>query len=37
MLELARATQQLYYPEFLPDAGRPPGSPAPERAIERPG
>jgi hypothetical protein len=23
MLQLARATQRLYYPEFLPDAGRP--------------
>lgn len=26
-LQLARATQQLYYPEFLPDAGRSPGLP----------
>ena len=26
-LQLARATQQLYYPEFLPDAARPPGLP----------
>lgn len=26
-LQLARATQQLYYPEFLPDAGRPVGLP----------
>ncbi len=26
-LQLARATQQLYYPEFLPDAGRPAGLP----------
>ena len=25
MLELGRATQHLYYPEFLPDAGRPLG------------
>ncbi|HUR36122.1 MAG TPA: hypothetical protein VM032_20105 [Vicinamibacterales bacterium] len=27
MLRLARATQLLYYPEFLPDATRPPGLP----------
>jgi hypothetical protein len=27
MLQLARATQQLYYPEFLPDAARPLGLP----------
>ena len=26
-LELARATQRMYYPEFLPDALRPPGLP----------
>ena len=26
-LQLARATQHLYYPEFLPDAGRPAGLP----------
>ena len=26
-LQLARATQQLYYPEFLPDASRPAGLP----------
>ena len=26
-LQLARATQQLYYPEFLPDIGRPAGLP----------
>jgi len=26
-LQLARATQQLYYPEFLPDANRPAGLP----------
>lgn len=26
-LQLARATQQLYYPEFLPDPTRPPGLP----------
>ena len=28
MLRLARATQRLYYPEFLPDAGRPIGLPS---------
>ena len=28
MLRLARATQQLYYPEFLPDASRPAGLPS---------
>ncbi|MFN0120287.1 MAG: hypothetical protein ACKV2V_07275, partial [Blastocatellia bacterium] len=28
MLNLARATQRLYYPEFLPDENRPPGLPA---------
>ncbi|MGH9659539.1 MAG: hypothetical protein ACRD96_13410, partial [Bryobacteraceae bacterium] len=28
MLRLARATQRLYYPEFLPDANRPPGLPS---------
>jgi len=27
MIRLARATQHLYYPEFLPDAGRPAGLP----------
>lgn len=27
MLQLARATQRLYYPEFLPDANRPPSLP----------
>jgi len=27
MLQLARATQRLYYPEFLPHATRPPGLP----------
>jgi hypothetical protein len=26
-LQLARATQRMYYPEFLPDAARPPGLP----------
>jgi hypothetical protein len=26
-LQLARATQRLYYPEFLPDSARPPGLP----------
>jgi len=36
MLRLARATQRLYYPEFLPDLNRPaglPGSGAPDRAL----
>jgi hypothetical protein len=36
MLELGRATQHLYYPEFLPDAGRPlglAGSGSPDRAT----
>ena len=28
MLRLARATQRLYYPEFLPDSGRPVGLPS---------
>jgi hypothetical protein len=28
MLRLARATQRLYYPEFLPDAARPSGLPS---------
>ena len=28
MLRLARATQRLYYPEFLPDASRPAGLPS---------
>ncbi len=35
MLRMARATQRLYYPEFLPDANRPLGLPsagAPDRA-----
>ncbi len=35
MLRLARATQRLHYPEFLPDANRPAGLPssgAPDRA-----
>lgn len=35
MLRLARATQRMYYPEFLPDANRPaglPGASAPDRA-----
>jgi len=34
MLELARATRQLYYPEYLPDPDRPlglPGASAPDR------
>ena len=37
MLRLARTTQRWYYPEFLPDAGRPiglPSSGAPDRASE---
>jgi PhoD-like phosphatase len=37
MLRLARATQGLYYPEFLPDSGRPrglPGSGAPDHVSE---
>lgn len=36
MLRLARATQRLYYPEFLPDANRPVGLPSsgsPDRAA----
>jgi hypothetical protein len=35
MLQLARATQQMYYPEFLPDVARPRGlawSSSPDRA-----
>jgi hypothetical protein len=31
MAELARATQSLYYPEFLPDAARPAGLPGSSR------
>ena len=37
MLRLARATQQLYYPEFLPDAGRPAGLPSSGAADRAPG
>jgi hypothetical protein len=36
MLRLARATQRLYYPEFLPDAGRPLGLPASGAADRAP-
>ena len=35
MLELGRATQHLYYPEFLPDAGRPLGLAGTGRPIAR--
>ena len=35
MLRLARATQRLYYPEFLPDANRPAGLPS-SGAADRP-
>ena len=35
MLQLARATQRLYYPEFLPDAERPLGLPG-SSAADRP-
>ena len=34
-LQLARATQQLYYPEFLPDAARPTGLPCPAGRPDR--
>ena len=34
MLRLARATQRMYYPEFLPDSGRPVGLPS-SRAADR--
>ena len=37
MLRLARATQRLYYPEFLPDAGRPDGLPSSGAADRAPG
>jgi len=37
MLRLARATQRLYYPEFLPDAGRPLGLPSSGTADRAPG
>ena len=36
MLRLARATQRLYYPEFLPDAGRPAGLPSSSAADRAP-
>jgi hypothetical protein len=36
MLRLARATQRLYYPEFLPDAGRPVGLPSSGAADRAP-
>ena len=36
MLRLARATQRLYYPEFLPDAGRPLGLPTSGAADRAP-
>jgi hypothetical protein len=37
MLELARATRQLYYPEYLPDANRPLGLPGASAADRAPG
>ncbi|MEO8127273.1 MAG: hypothetical protein ABI822_09290 [Bryobacteraceae bacterium] len=37
MLRLARATQRLYYPEFLPDANRPAGLPSAGAADRAPG
>ena len=37
MMRLARATQRLYYPEFLPDAGRPAGLPSSGAADRAPG
>jgi hypothetical protein len=37
MLQLARATQRLYYPEFLPDPERPPGLPGSSAADRPPG
>ncbi len=37
MLRLARATQRLYYPEFLPDANRPLGLPGSSAADRAPG
>jgi hypothetical protein len=37
MLRLARATQRLYYPEFLPDAARPAGLPSSSAADRAPG
>src|SRR5262249_57158573 len=35
MLRLARATRQLYYPEYLPDPNRPLGLPG-ASAVDRP-
>ncbi len=37
MLRLARATQRMYYPEFLPDAGRPEGLPSSGTTDRSPG
>jgi len=37
MLRLARASQSLYYPEFLPDANRPSGLPGAGAADRAPG
>ena len=37
MLELARATRQLYYPEYLPDPNRPLGLPGASAADRPPG
>jgi len=37
MLNLARATRQLYYPEFLPDSNRPPGLPGASAGDRAPG
>lgn len=37
MLNLARATRQLYYPEFLPDANRPSGLPGASAGDRAPG
>ena len=39
MLQAARATQRLWYPEFLPDPARPsglPGADTPDRTADRP-
>ena len=37
MLDLARTTQRLYYPEFLPDSCRPPGLPGSSALDRAPG
>ena len=37
MIDLARTTQRLYYPEFLPDARRPTGLPGSSAADRPPG